>query len=267
MATVGESGKGRWPGAGWLGAALAGGLLAGPGCATLWDDVTSREFKFNEMFSPSPPPLQVLETSQDGDKRARALSRLTEPARHGGTPAEQDTVVRVLVDSATGERQALCRIRALESMRNFHDPRIVEGIKESYYRAGSFSPEIASVVRIQALEALGHGGRPEGLDLLLKVALEPVAVGAEQDRQMKVDERMAAVRGLANYPEAKVAAALVEIMRKEKDIALLDKARQSMEKITRHRGPKDAAGWAEYLAKNPTLGTRHWYEQVMFWQN
>ncbi|MFM8728512.1 MAG: hypothetical protein ACKON9_25720, partial [Planctomycetaceae bacterium] len=42
MATIGESGKGRWPGPGWFGAALAGGLLAGPGCATLWDDVTSR---------------------------------------------------------------------------------------------------------------------------------------------------------------------------------------------------------------------------------
>jgi len=251
---------------GWVRTIVAGGLLSGPGCATFWDDVTSREFKFNEMFQPAPPPLQVLETSQDGDKRAKALARLKEPLRHGGTQSEQETVVKVLVDSATGERQALCRVRALESLRHFHDPRAVEGIKEAYYRAGSFNPDMASVVRIQALEALGFGGRPEGLDLLLKVALEPVAVGAEQDRQMKVDERMAAVRGLANYPEARVASALVEIMRKEKDIALLDKARHSLEKITGHRGPKDAGEWTEYLAKHPTLGTRHWLDQVMFWQ-
>lgn len=241
-------------------------MAASPGCATVWDDVTSREFKVQELFRPAQPPLQVLETSQDGDKRARALSQLKEPSRHGGTQADQDTVVRVLVDSATGERQALCRIRALESMRHFHDPRVVEGIKEAYYRAGSFSPEMASVVRIQALEALGQGGRPEGVDLLLKVAQEPVAVGAELDRQMKVDERMAAVRGLANYPDPAVASALVDILRKEKDIALLGKARQSLEKITGHRGPRDAGEWADYLAKNPKLGTRHWLEQVMFWK-
>ena len=247
-------------------AVLAVGLLVSSGCATFWDDVTSREFKFNEMFQPAAPPLQVLETSQDGDKRAKALARLKEPMRHGGTQAEQDTVVKVLVDSATSERQALCRIRALESLRSFHDPRAVEGIKEAYYRAGSFNPDMASVVRIQALEALGFGGRPEGLELLLKVALEPVAVGAEQDRQMKVDERMAAVRGLASYPEARVASALVEILRKEKDIALLDKTRHSLEKITGHRGPKDAGEWTDYLAKHPTLGTRHWLDQVMFWQ-
>ena len=138
-------------------AVLAVGLLGSSGCATFWDDVTSREFKFNEMFQPAAPPLQVLETSQDGDKRAKALARLKEPMRHGGTQAEQDTVVKVLVDSATSERQALCRIRALESLRSFHDPRAVEGIKEAYYRAGSFNPDMASVVRIQALEALGFG--------------------------------------------------------------------------------------------------------------
>lgn len=241
-------------------------IVAGPGCATFWDDVTSREFKFNEMFQPPQPPLRVLETTQDGDKRARALARLKEPLRHGGTQSDQDIVVKVLVESATSERQALCRIRAIESMREFKDARIVEGLKEAYYRAGSFSPEMASIVRMQALDALGYGGHPEGLDLLLKVALEPIAVGAEQDRQMKVDERMAAVRGLGNYPDSKSAGALIEILRKEQDVALTDKANQSLEKITGHRGPRDASGWSDYLAKHPGLGQRHWYQQIMFWQ-
>ena len=245
---------------------VAVAILASSGCATFWDDVTSREFKFNEMFQPPQPPLQVLESTQDGDKRARALSRLKEPLRHGGSQSDQDVVVKVLVDSATSERQALCRIRAIESMREFKDPRIVEGLKEAYYRAGSFSPEMASIVRIQSLDALGYGGHPEGLDLLLKVALEPIAVGAEQDRQMKIDERMAAVRGLGNYPDSKSAGALIEILRKEQDVALTDKANHSLEKITGHKGPRDAGGWSEYLAKHPSLGQRHWYEQIMFWQ-
>jgi hypothetical protein len=241
-------------------------MMAISGCATFWDDVTSREFKFNEMFQPPQPPLQVLESTQDGDKRARALSRLKEPLRHGGSQSDQDVVVKVLVDSSASERQALCRIRAIESMREFKDPRVVEGLKEAYYRAGSFSPEMASIVRIQALDALGYGGHQEGLDLLLKVALEPIAVGAEQDRQMKIDERMAAVRGLGNYPDSKSAGALIEILRKEQDVALTDKANQSLEKITGHKGPRDAGGWTEYLAKHPSLGQRHWYEQIMFWQ-
>jgi hypothetical protein len=145
-------------------------MMAISGCATFWDDVTSREFKFNEMFQPPQPPLQVLESTQDGDKRARALSRLKEPLRHGGSQSDQDVVAKVLVDSSASERQALCRIRAIESMREFKDPRVVEGLKEAYYRAGSFSPEMASIVRIQALDALGYGGHQEGLDLLLKVA-------------------------------------------------------------------------------------------------
>ena len=59
------------------------------GCASFWDDVTSRDFSFSGMFT-KPNPLLVLRDSSDGDKRAKALAALHEPKQHGGSDAEQD---------------------------------------------------------------------------------------------------------------------------------------------------------------------------------
>ena len=152
---------------------MAGLILPLPlmlgGCASFWDEVTSRDFSLKEKFQPAKPPLEVLQTTTDGDKRAKALAQLNEPLRHGGTQEQQDLVVKVLVDAATTDRQSLCRLRAIESMKKFKDPRVVEGLKEAYYRAGSFNPEIASVIRAQSLEALGATGNPEAVELLVKV--------------------------------------------------------------------------------------------------
>src|SRR5581483_12200404 len=64
--------------------ALAGGAAAWlactglAGCATAWDDVTSREFHVKTMFNRSPEPIVVLRESADGDARAKAMRALKE---------------------------------------------------------------------------------------------------------------------------------------------------------------------------------------------
>lgn len=236
------------------------------GCATFWDDVTSREFSIKDKFQPTKPPIEVLQTSTDGDKRSKALSQLNEPLRHGGNQEQQDLVVKILVDAATTDRQSLCRLRAIESMKKFKDPRVVEGLKEAYYRAGSFNPEIATVIRAQSLESLGVTANPEAIELLVKVANEPAVVGAEQDRQMKIDERTAAARALGNFKEGEASAALVQILKADKDVALRDVARSSLQKMTGHKAPAEAQVWEEYLAKDPASRESSWFRLASFWK-
>src|SRR5205823_10672722 len=97
------------------------------GCACFWDDVTSRDFTWNSMFT-KPNPLLVLRDSSDGDKRAKALGSLREPKQYGGSSAEQDAIVSILTTAATTEKQPLCRLAAIQSLGHFKDLRAVKGL-------------------------------------------------------------------------------------------------------------------------------------------
>src|SRR5262245_51559061 len=63
-----------------------------PGCATMWDDVTSRDFHVRSMWERT-DPMTVLRESTDGDKRAKAMRELKEPRANGGNDVEQDRVM------------------------------------------------------------------------------------------------------------------------------------------------------------------------------
>src|SRR5271155_1252016 len=89
------------------------------GCASFWDKVTSRDFKFEDMFAANPDPLVVIAKSNDGDKRAAAYGARREPKQFGGTDAQQDAVVLVLVAAARGDSQPLCRLNAIHSLGSF----------------------------------------------------------------------------------------------------------------------------------------------------
>jgi HEAT repeat protein len=231
----------------WLPAAVAAAALAAGGCASFWDDVTSRDFKIDQMFT-RPNPLIVLRDSTDGDERARALRALREPLQYGGDQRDQDTVVQVLTTAAVGDRQTVCRLAAISSLRTFQDPRAVEALKEAYYRAGSLnSAETASILRCQALEALGATGQPAAVDLLVRVLREPPVEGAEQDKQQKMDERIAAARALGNFKHYQAAEALVEVLRSDQDVALRDRAHDSLRQMTGKELPEDAQAWDDLL--------------------
>src|SRR3954466_11553891 len=97
--------------------------LGAAGCANFWDDVNSRDFKFKDLFTASPPPLAVLEHSDDGYARAKALAALEEPQQHGGSQKDQDVYVEILSKSAVSARDPLCRMAAIKSLGRFKDPR------------------------------------------------------------------------------------------------------------------------------------------------
>jgi HEAT repeat protein len=228
----------------WLLPIFLGPLFAG--CAGFWDDVTSRDFSIHNFFN-KPNPLVVLRDSTDGDLRARALRALHEPKANGGTDEQQDVVVKILTTAATSEKQPICRLAAIQALGTFKDPRVVDGLLNAFYNASSFTAETATVVRCEALTALGQVGNPAAVDLLVRVVREPAAEGADADRQQATDVRIAAARALAHFRHYEATAALVHVLKAEKDIALRDRAYESLKIATGKDLPPDALAWEQAL--------------------
>jgi hypothetical protein len=239
------------------------------GCASFWDDITSRDFHFKDVFKPDPPPLVILRTSKDGDKRSKALRALREPLRNGGTQSDQDEVIRVLTWSAASDPQPLCRMAAIDSLQHFKDPRATQALLDAYERASYFQrdrPETMAVLRCQALSALGVNGNPLAIDLLIQVVNAPPTVGYEKDQQQDMDQRIVAARALARFPQYRAAEALVTVLRTEHgSVALRNRATESLRELTGEDLPPDAQAWADFLhqagnqdalARKRTLGEK-----------
>src|SRR4051794_36607432 len=125
----------------WL--LLAAALLGLGGCAFL-DDFSIKRWNFDDFRDP-PEPLQAVRTSKDGNLRARAIRCLKEPLANGGSQKDQDLYVSVLNYTAANDSQSLCRMAAIDVLRTYRDPRAADGLKEAYYRAGSFDSYVATV--------------------------------------------------------------------------------------------------------------------------
>jgi hypothetical protein len=237
------------------------------GCAGFWDEVTSRDFKFKDMFKPAPDPLWVIRNSNDGDKKSKSLSSLKEPLQNGGTQQEQDVIVKLLVESAVSDPQPLCRLAAIASLQHFKDPRATQALMDAYDRAFYFQrerPDAMETIQEQALQALGVNGNPAAVDLLVRVLKTPPLTGTEKDKQNDLNQRIYAARALAHFPQYQAAEALVSVLRTEQDVALRDRATESLREITGQELPPDAQAWAdvlhksgkEALAKKPSLGDK-----------
>ena len=235
--------------AGWRGLRLAACVLAGMGGCANFEDFNIKKMNF-EVFRDPENPVEVIRNSKDGNERARALSCLTEPKARNGTQHEQDVVVSLLVYSAANESQPWCRVAAISALRKFKDPRAVEGLKDAYYRAGTFVPTTAALIRGQALSGLGDTGNPAAIDLLVRVLKEPPVDGPDEDRQTKLNERIVAARALGHFKNYEATSALVDILRKEKDPELLTPAHESLVEATGTKIPPDAQAWSEFL-QNP----------------
>src|SRR5207237_5415126 len=131
----------------------------------------------------------------------------------------------------------------------FKDPEAVKVLEEAYDRAGGFSPETANILRCQALDALGETGRPEAVELLVKVVREPPVEGPEEDEQAKTDERIAAARALGHFKEYQATEALAGVLRADQDVALRDRAAESLRTITGKDLPADYQAWSDFLNK------------------
>jgi hypothetical protein len=249
------------------------------GCASLWDDVTSRDFEFRSLWV-KPDPLVVLRDSKDGDKRAKALRMLHEPAQFGEPPEQQDTYVRVLCTAAATERTALCRQAAIATLRTYKDARVYKGQKETkpgqndgypgledaYYRASDFAPETAAILRCQVLEAVGQVGNPDAVPFLLTIVNDLPVKGAERDKQQILEERIAAARALGHFKNLQAADTLLGILQKEKDPGMRNVATMALQMETGKRFPEDAVAWEQYLHsktdKEPIFGEPSFTDQI-----
>lgn len=232
----------RWTGL--VATALTGLSLSG--CANFWEDVTSRDFEFKEMFS-HPNPLQVLKDSNDGDKRARALRALREPKQQGGTDQDQEAVVKILTTAAVSEKQFLCRLSAIQALGHFQDPRALEAIENAFYNSTTFPPEMATRLQYQAMLSLGETGNPKAVEFLARVAKGVAAEGSEQEKQQVLDVRIAAARALGHFHDYPTAEALVRVYQNDKDVAVRDCARESFQACTGKEMPAEVKNWDGFL--------------------
>lgn len=91
------------------------------------------------------------------------------------------------------------------------------------------------------------------MELLVRVLREPPVEGPDQDRQHKLDERIAAARALGGYQQYQATAALVEVLRgaeklkTEDDVPLRNAAHESLVSATGRRLPPESQAWAEFL--------------------
>ena len=220
------------------------------GCAGFWDDVTSRDFKFKQLFSKAPPPLWVIRNSTDGDKKGKALLALREPLQHGGTQAEQDEVVQVLTACATSDPLPTCRLAAIHSLQHFKDPRAGKALMDAYVKASAFQrdrPEAFELIKNQALAAMGVNGNPAAVDLLVGLLKAPEQAGPNQDKQQNIDERIIVARALAHFPQYQVAEALVAVLRTEQDVALRGRVTESLQTLTGQDLPDNAQMWSDFM--------------------
>ncbi|MFN4259470.1 MAG: HEAT repeat domain-containing protein [Gemmataceae bacterium] len=244
-------------------------LLAGPaltslglsGCATFWDDVTNKNFKFKHWFEKS-DPMVVLNETDDGDKKAKAIRALKEER----DPKKHEVVLKTLTTVAVHDRHPYCRLAAIQKLGEFKDPRAVEALAEAYYSAKEartpsgyplFPHDTITAIQCQALTSLGNTRQPAAVDLLARVAREPrpdFSV-SEMERQQWLDIHIAAARALGNFNHYQATEALVHVLREEKDVALRTRAHESLQQATGKKLPADAEAWEELINKAPREGT------------
>jgi HEAT repeat protein len=213
-------------------------------------------------------PLVVLRDSSDGYKRSRALTKLAEPSQNGGTPQEQELYVKILTKSAMEDRDPLCRLGAIRTLGTYKDPRAARVLEDVYQLRLPFTAELNSVIRQQAIASLVETGNPDARGLLIRVARSPSGPSDSSltDRQQTQDERLAAIRGLEKFSQFDSIETLVYVMEKEKDVALHDRAYQSLKTATGKRLPDDPKAWRDMM-QNPQLAHQEpsMLERVMFW--
>jgi HEAT repeats len=231
----------------WL-ACLAGLAVGVCGCANFWDEVTSTDFHFKDLYAKPAPPLVVLRDSTDGDARAKALRSLREPLQNGGTQKDQDVYVQILTSAATTDKQPLCRMAAIKALSQFKDPRTIKVLIVADQKAErDFARDIATTIRQQALAALGENRNPEAREWLILVARAGAKEESEVEKQQTLDVRLTAIRSLGKYSQYESTETLLHLLKTEKDVAVRERAYESLEVATGKHLPRDPKVWEDLL--------------------
>jgi hypothetical protein len=220
--------------------------LASCGCAGFWDEVTSRNRDLKGYFRP-PDPMVTIAKNPDGAKRALALAELREPTAAGDTPEQKEIYFKILTTAALNDPDQLCRLGAIRALGKCKNPRGVHILEDVIQQKLPFEPDINSVIRQQALSSLEETELPEARTWLIRVARQPNATGTFQDQQQILDERLAALRGLGKFKQSDATETLLNVLETEKDVALRDRAHQSLQQATGKRLPPEAVAWRDFL--------------------
>jgi len=249
--------------------------LSAVGCANsyLWDDITSHDFKFKDLYTKS-DPMTVLRDNQDGDARARAMKALKEPD-HNNRPADQDEAVKILTEAAVSDPRPLVRLAAIDALGRFSDPRCALPLVQAYQSAGSaqFSLEHVTSIRCEAIVALGKKKTPEAQALLIQVASEPktektsgvqlTGLSDNLKRPTPVDDedpaqrmmRLAAIRSLGEQGNRQAVPILIPMLA-EKDVAVRDRAHEALQKLTGRKDvPPEVDAWKAAVGGAPAANT------------
>ena len=232
------------------------------GCASFWEEVMSRERDWSYITGRNKPnPLVVLRDSDDGFRRAQALAELNEPLRHGGDAQQQELYLQILQAAALGGTQQndpkdepLCRLKAIRTLGKYQDPRAARILEDVYQQQKMpFTADNNNNIRKEALVALENTRDPDAWKLLIRVARQPGPpnVASQPDILQTQDEKIVAIRALRRYRHQECADALAHVLRTEKDIALRDRALQSLEDITGKQWPAEYAAWQQPDLQRP----------------
>jgi HEAT repeat protein len=226
--------------------------LSGSGCASFWDEVFSRERDLNGYFRP-PNPLVVIHDSTDGERRAQAMAALREPAQRGGNQHDQDTYIEILTTAARNDRDPYCRLGAIQALGHFKDPRAAKALEEAFQAKQPFTQDFNAMIRQTALRSLEKIGSEASCQMLILVARQPGPTqdAASIDRQQTQDEKLIAIRALGQYHQPECIETLVYILESERDVALRDRAHQSLRSATGKNLPAEPEVWRAALAGQP----------------
>lgn len=231
----------------WLRPLALAAVLGLSGCAHFWEDVTSHSpeggfgndmaYRWKLLWHHE-DPLITLRDSHDGDMKARAYRALKEPKANGGSDQDQEAILKILAAGAAEEPSMVCRLAAIEKLGEFQDPRAAAALKEAYFSKLNGGPRNA-VVRQGALKSLAQTRQPDAVQVLVEATL----YGEE------MDVRLVAAEGLGNFKDAQASGALVQVLQKDKDIALRGKAAKSLEQITGRSLPAQAEPWEDHFRR------------------
>lgn len=218
------------------------------GCSHFGEDFFARNekgdwydlgYKFDLAWNQGGPPLEVLAKSQDGDLRRRALLRLTEPS----DPKEREHYLTVLTSSARSERDAVCRLTAIQQLSTYKDPAATKALIEAY-QVPSNAQDKNGMLQVAIVEALGKRKDPAAMDTLT-AALDP---------KNSEDLRAAAAHSLGKYPDYKSSEALLASLKQERSTVVRHEAHLSLVKITGRDLPPNPQVWEQAFQQAAAKG-------------
>src|SRR5207248_9449674 len=90
-------------------------------------------------------------------------------------------------------------------------------------------------------------GRPTAGALLARVVRAPRAEGTDFEKHRTLDVRIAAARALGKFSHYQATEALVRVMQNDKDVALRDRAYESLQAATGKKLSPDGKEWEQLL--------------------